>query len=102
MEILKPYHNPKKDILITIAEIVNTLEQARDFLQNIAFDTTSVSQSAVCIRTSLDEVNYTFKKIQQSYLVIINWRLTLEEFQHLTLSFLLTCQNNLYLSIYAC
>ena len=27
MEILKPYHNPKKDILITIADIVNTLEQ---------------------------------------------------------------------------
>ena len=40
METLKPYHNNKKDILITIADIVNTLEQARDFLQNIAFDTT--------------------------------------------------------------
>ena len=65
MEILKPYHNPKKDILITIADIVNTLEQARDLLQNIAFDTTRVSQSALCIRTSLDEINYTFEKIQQ-------------------------------------
>ena len=40
MDILKPYHNPKKDILITIADIVNTLEEARDLLQNIAFDTT--------------------------------------------------------------
>ena len=28
MDILKPYHNLKKDILITIADIVNTLEQA--------------------------------------------------------------------------
>ena len=65
MEILKPYHNPKKDILITIADIVNTLEQAQDLLQNIAFDTTRVSQSAACIRTSLDEINYTFEKIQQ-------------------------------------
>ena len=66
MEILKPYHNPKKDILITIADIVNTLEQAIDLLQNIAFDTTRFSQSASCIRTSLDEINYTFEKIQQS------------------------------------
>ena len=39
MNILKPYHNPKKDILITIADIVNTLEQARDLLQNMTFDT---------------------------------------------------------------
>ena len=36
MEILKPNHNNKKDILITIADIVITLEQSRDFLQNIA------------------------------------------------------------------
>ena len=28
MEILNPYHNPKKDLLITIADIVKTLEQA--------------------------------------------------------------------------
>ena len=28
LEILKPYHNPKKDILITIADIGKTLEQA--------------------------------------------------------------------------
>ena len=51
LEKLKPYHNPKKDILITIADIVNTLEQARDLLQKIAFDTTRVSKSAACIRT---------------------------------------------------
>ena len=57
LEILKPFHNPKKDILITIADIVNTLEQARDLLQNIAFDTTRVSQSASCIRPFLDEFN---------------------------------------------
>ena len=60
MEILKPYHNPKKVILITIADIVNTFEQARDLLQNIAFETTRVSHSAACIRTPLDEINYTF------------------------------------------
>ena len=66
MEILKPYHNPKKDTLITFADVVNTLEQARDLLQKIAFDTTRVSQSASCTRTSLDEINYTFEKIQQS------------------------------------
>ena len=66
MEILKPCHNPKKDILITIADIVKTLEQARVLMQNIAFDTTRVSQSASCIRTSLDEINYTFEKLQQS------------------------------------
>ena len=66
MGILKPYHNPKKDILIFNAVIVNTLEKARDLLENIAFDTTRVSQSASCIRTSLDEINYTFEKIQQS------------------------------------
>ena len=71
MEILKPYHNPKKDILFTITDIANTLEQARDLMQNIAFDTTRVSQSASCILTSLDEINYTFEKIQQSYLVIM-------------------------------
>ena len=65
MEILKPNHNPKKDILTTIADIVISLEQARDLMQNIAFDTTRVSQSASCISTSLDEVNYTFEKIQQ-------------------------------------
>ena len=66
MEILKRYHNPKKDTLITIADIVNTLKQARDLMQNFAFDTTRVSPSASCIRTSLDEINYTFEKIQQS------------------------------------
>ena len=66
LEILKPYHNQKKDILNTIADIVKTLEQARDLLQNIAFDTTSVSQSAACIHTSLDDINYTIVKIQQS------------------------------------
>ena len=66
MDILKPYHNPKKNILITIADIVNTLEQARDLLQNMTFDTTRVSQSASCVRTSLDEINYIFEKLQQS------------------------------------
>ena len=66
MEILKPYHNPKKDILIPIADRVSTLEQTRDLLQNIAYDTTRVSQSASCIRTSLDEINYTFEILQQS------------------------------------
>ena len=66
MEILKPYNNPKKDILITIADIVNTLEQTRDLLQSIAFDTTRVNQSASSIRTSLDEINYTFEILQQS------------------------------------
>ena len=65
MEILKPYHSPKKDILITMADIVNILEQARDLLQNLAFTTTRVSQSASCIRTSLDEINYIFEKVQQ-------------------------------------
>ena len=66
LEILKRYQNPKKDILITITDIVNTLEQARDLMQKIALDTTRVSQSASGIRTSLDEINYTFEKIQQS------------------------------------
>ena len=66
MDILKPYHNPKNDTLITIADIVNTLEHARDLLQNIAFDTTRVSQTASCISTSLDEIIYTFEKFQQS------------------------------------
>ena len=66
MEILKPSHNHKKVILITIADIVSTLEQALDLMQNIAFDTTRVGQSVSCIRTSLDETNYTFEKLQQS------------------------------------
>ena len=66
MDILKPYHNPKKDILLTVADIVNTLEQARDLLQNMTFDTTRVSQSASCVRSSLDEINYIFEKLQHS------------------------------------
>ena len=66
MAILKPYHNPKKDILITITDIVNTLEQARDQMQNMTFDTTRVSQSASYVRTSLVEINYIFEKLQQS------------------------------------
>ena len=66
MDILKSYHNPKKDILFTIADIVNTFEQAGDLLQNMAFDTTRVSQSVSCIRTFLDGINYTFEKLQQS------------------------------------
>ena len=66
MEILKPYHCSKKDILTTIADSVNTLEQAQDLLRTIAFDTMRISQSASCIQTSLDEINYTFEKIQRS------------------------------------
>ena len=66
MDILKPYHNPKNDILTTITDIVNTFEQARDLLQNMTFDTTKFSQSASCVRTSLDEINYIFEKLQQS------------------------------------
>ena len=63
MEFLKPYHNHKKDIFITIADIVSTLEQVRDLVQNFAFKTTRVSQSASC--ASLVEINYTFEKLQQ-------------------------------------
>ena len=72
MAILKPYHNPKKNILNTITDIVNTLEQARDLLQKMTFHTTRVSQSASYVRTSLDEINYIFEKLQQSYLVIMD------------------------------
>ena len=70
MDILKPYHNPKKDILLTIADIVNTLEQARDLLQIMTFDTTRISQLASCVR--LDEINYIFEKFQRSYLVFMD------------------------------
>ena len=66
LNIIKPYHHPNRDILITIAEIVNTLEQARSIIQNIVFDTTRISQSALCIRTSLDEFNYTIEKLHRS------------------------------------
>ena len=66
MDNSKPCYNPKKDILITITDIVNTREQARDLLQNMKFDTTRVSQSASYVRTSLDEINYIFEKLQQS------------------------------------
>ena len=66
LDVIKPYHHPKRDILITIAEIVNILEQARILIENIVFDTSTVSQSASCIRTSLDELNYTFEKMQRS------------------------------------
>ena len=72
MDILKPYHNPKKDILTTVTDIVNTFEQAGDLLQNMTFDTTRVSQSVSYVRTSLDEINYIFEKLQQSYLVTID------------------------------
>ena len=43
LNIIKPYHHPNRDIHITIAEIVNTLEQARSIIQNIVFDTTRIS-----------------------------------------------------------
>ena len=66
MNIIKPYHHRIRDILITIAEIVNTLEQARSIIQNIVFDTTRISQSALCIRSSLDEFNYTIEKMHRS------------------------------------
>ena len=72
MAILKPYHNPKKDKLITITDIVNTLEQARDLLQTMTIDTTRVSQSALYVRTSLDEINYIYEKLQQSQLIIMD------------------------------
>ena len=52
--------------MVTIAEIVNTLEQARNLIQRLVFDTTRVSQSASCIRTSLDELNYILEKMQRS------------------------------------
>ena len=66
LDIIKPYHHLNRDILISIAEIVNTLEQARSIIQNIVFDTTRISQSALCIRTSLDEFNYTIEKMHRS------------------------------------
>ena len=66
LDVIKPYHHSKRDIIVTIAEIVNTLEQARHLIQSIVFDTTRVSQSASCIRTSLDELKYTFEKMQRS------------------------------------
>ena len=100
MESLKSYHNNKKDILVTIADIVNTREQARDLLQNIPFDTTRVRQSSSCIRTTLDEINYTIQRLRQSELVIMGF--TPKKFQLLSLSPLTTSQNNLYLLIYAC
>ena len=66
LNIIEPYHHPNRDILITIAEIVSTLEQARSIIQNIVFDTTRISQSALCIRTSLDEFNYNIEKMHRS------------------------------------
>ena len=66
LDVKKPYHHSKRDIIVTIAEIVNTLEQARNLIQSIVFDTTRVSQSASCIRTSLDDFSYIFEKMQRS------------------------------------
>ena len=66
LNIIKPYHHSNRDILTTIVEIVNALEQARSIIQNIVFDTTRISQSALCIRTSLDEFNYTIEKMHRS------------------------------------
>ena len=43
MAILIPYLNPKNYIIITITDVVNTLEQARDLLQNMTFDTTKLA-----------------------------------------------------------
>ena len=66
LDVIKPYHHSKRDIIVTIAEIVNTHEQARKLIQRLVFDTTRVSQSASCIRTSLDELNYILEKLQRS------------------------------------
>ena len=66
LNIIKPYHRPNRDIPITIAEIVSTFEQARSIIQNIVIDTTRISQSALCIRTSLDEFNYIIEKMHRS------------------------------------
>ena len=66
LNIIKPYHHSNRDILTTIVEIVKALEQARSIIQNIVFDTTRISQSALCIRTSLDEFNYTIEKMHRS------------------------------------
>ena len=66
LNIIKPYHHSNRDILTTIVEIVNALEQARSIIQNMVFDTTRISQSALCIRTSLDEFNYTIEKMHRS------------------------------------
>ena len=35
LDVIKPYHHSKRDIIVTIAEIVNTLEQARNLIQNL-------------------------------------------------------------------
>ena len=66
LDVIKPYHHSKRDIIVTIAEIENTLEQARNLIQRLVFDTTRVSQSASCIRTSLDELNYILEIMQRS------------------------------------
>ena len=57
MEVLQPYHK-KKGILITINYIITAFKQSRDFLQTISFDSLKISQSASCIRSSLDERYY--------------------------------------------
>ena len=68
LAVIKPYHHSKRDIIVTIAEIVNTLEQARNLIHKLVFDTTRASQSASCIRTSLDELNYILQKCKD-----LNW-----------------------------
>ena len=60
MIALKPYKKEKQDLIDTVNEILTTLEQTDDMLQEISFDTLRVNQSASCIRTSVDEINYTF------------------------------------------
>ena len=66
LDVIKPYYHSKRDIIVTIAEIVNTLEQAGNLIQRLVFDTTRVSKSASCIRTSLDELNNILEKMQRS------------------------------------
>ena len=35
LDVIKPYHHSRRDIIVTIAENVNTLEQARNLKQSI-------------------------------------------------------------------
>ena len=62
MTALKPYRKENKDFIDTVNDIISTLEQTKDLLQNIQFDMLRVKQSNSGIRTSLDEINYIFEK----------------------------------------
>ena len=65
----KQYRKEKQDFIDTVNEHVTTMEQIKDLLQNISFDTLRVTPSASCIRTSLGEINYLFEKIR-TWLVV--------------------------------